>query len=314
MSEHSDMARVLRHWFEEGPSTMPDRVVDVIADRIGRERQRPAWRLLKRPYNMNTIFKVGAALAAVLVVAVVGWNLLPGGSPGIGGPVSPSPSPSVTPSVAPASAATPPWDSISTRSPCGLLGCGGPLTAGTYASKAFQPAVSYTLTDRWVNLRDWPEFFQLYPDTLASRALAAADKYPPYILILPGPTKVSPSAPCAGEGTVSDEVEVDAAGFTDFMASRQRLAVSEPVSLTLSELTGRQVDVGFKPGWTGCLPGTPIGMTHVQADRFRFIVLDTPDGKSLLIAVWSPTDFDTFLAAAMPVVQSFQFATRPSPS
>jgi len=98
------------------------------------------------------------------------------------------------------------------------------------------------------------------------------------------------------------------------MASRQRLAVSEPVSLTLSELTGRQVDVGFKPGWTGCLPGTPIGMTHVQADRFRFIVLDTPDGKSLLIAVWSPTDFDTFLAAAMPVVQSFQFATRPSPS
>jgi hypothetical protein len=314
MNERSDMDRVLSRWFEDGPSTMPDRVVDVVADRIARQRQRPAWRLLWRPYKMNTIIKVGAALAAVLVVAVIGWNLRPGGSPGIGGPVSPSPSPSVTPSIAPAATASPPWDSISTRSPCGLLGCGGPLTAGTYASKAFQPAVSYTLTDRWVNLRDWPEFFQLYPDTLANRQLAAADEYPPYILILPGPTKVSPSAPCPGEGTASDLAEVDAAGFTEFLASRQHLSVAEPVSVTLSGLAGRQVDVGFKPGWTGCLPGTPIGMTHAQTDGFRFIVLDTPDGKSLLISVWSPTDFDTFVAAAMPVVQSFQFATGPSPS
>lgn len=314
MNERSDLDRVLRHWFDDGPSTMPDRVVDVVADRIGRQRQRPAWRLLWRPYEMNTIIKVGAALAAVLVVAVVGWNLLPAGTPSIGGPGSPSPSPSVSQSVAPTATATPPWDSISTRAPCGELGCGGPLTAGTYASKALQPAVSYTLTDPWVNLRDWPVFFQLYPDTLANRALAASDKYAPYILILPGPTKVSPSAACAGEGTISDEVEVDAAGFTDFMASRQHLSVSEPVSVTISGLTGRQVDVGFKPGWTGCLPGTPIGMTHAQTDRFRFIVLDTPDGKSLLITLWSPTDFDTFLAAAMPVVQSFEFATTPIPS
>ena len=31
MNERSDMDRVLRHWFADGPSEMPDRVVETVA-------------------------------------------------------------------------------------------------------------------------------------------------------------------------------------------------------------------------------------------------------------------------------------------
>jgi hypothetical protein len=192
---------------------------------------------------------------------------------------------------------------------CGLFGCGGPQTAGTYASKALNPPVTYTLTTKWVNLRDWGEFFQLYPDTLANRALAARGEYAPYILILPGPTMVSPSAACQEEITTRppDEVEVDAAGFAEYLASREHLLAAERIAVTLSGLTGQQIDVGLETGWTGCLPGTPFGRTTLQTDRLRYVVLDTPDGDSLMISLWAPTKFDSFLAEAMPIVESFEF-------
>jgi hypothetical protein len=91
MNQRSDIDRLLRHWMDDGPSTMPDRVVDVVADRISVQRQLRSWRLLRR-LPMNPLFKLGAAAAAALVVAVIGWNLLRGPI-GPGGEASPTPSP-----------------------------------------------------------------------------------------------------------------------------------------------------------------------------------------------------------------------------
>ena len=39
-AERSDFDRALRTWFEDGPTVMSDRVVDIIADRIARQPQR----------------------------------------------------------------------------------------------------------------------------------------------------------------------------------------------------------------------------------------------------------------------------------
>ena len=75
MNERSDMSRVLRHWFDEGPSTMPDRVVDVVADRIGRQRQRPARRFDWRPAPMSLNLRIAAAVAAVAALGLVGATL-----------------------------------------------------------------------------------------------------------------------------------------------------------------------------------------------------------------------------------------------
>ena len=86
MNERPDIDRVLGHWFEDGPTAMPDRVVDVVARRIRLRPQRRSWRLLRRS-PMRTPIAYGLAAAAVLVVAVVGFNLLPK-SPSVGGPLA----------------------------------------------------------------------------------------------------------------------------------------------------------------------------------------------------------------------------------
>ena len=45
MTQQRDIERLLDHWFADGSSVAPDRVIDVVADRIERQPQRPAWRL-----------------------------------------------------------------------------------------------------------------------------------------------------------------------------------------------------------------------------------------------------------------------------
>jgi hypothetical protein len=113
MTQQRDIERLLDQWLSDGPDQAPDRVVDIVADRIERQSQRPAWRLQRRPYSMNAYAKFVVAAAAVLVVAVVGYNLLPGRSAGVGGPASsPSPTsfPASSPSASPAAAAGVPVD------------------------------------------------------------------------------------------------------------------------------------------------------------------------------------------------------------
>ncbi len=114
MKQRSDIDRVLQVWMADGPTAIPDRVVDVVAARIGVQRQRRAWPFQRR-VPMNPLFKLGAAAAAVLVIAVVGYSLLPGQA-GPGGPstplptASPSAAPTLTPSATPdATAKTTTW-------------------------------------------------------------------------------------------------------------------------------------------------------------------------------------------------------------
>ncbi len=100
MTHERDIDRLLDHWFSDGPTVAPDRVLDVVADRIGRQSQRPAWRLDWRHLRMNTTLKLATAIAAVAIVAILGYNLLPGSSGGVGGP-GPTPSPTPTPPALP---------------------------------------------------------------------------------------------------------------------------------------------------------------------------------------------------------------------
>jgi Tol biopolymer transport system component len=109
MTEHSDISRVLRHWFDDGPSTMPDRVVDVVADRIGRQPQRPTRRLprTRRPASVNA--RIAAAVAAIVigglglgVLAQLSRESIASQPPGTTGP------PSLLPTASPSAAATEP--------------------------------------------------------------------------------------------------------------------------------------------------------------------------------------------------------------
>jgi hypothetical protein len=110
MKTQRDIERILDQWFSDGPTVVPDRVIDVATDRIERQSQRPAWRLDWRQLAMNRTFMMATAVAAIAIVAILGYNLLPAGLAGVGGAGStPTPSPSPIPIV------------------------DGPLAAGTYA-------------------------------------------------------------------------------------------------------------------------------------------------------------------------------------
>src|SRR6186713_2211924 len=144
MNEHTDIERVLERWFDDGPSRMPDRVAVVVAERIDRQRQRRPWRLPWRLRTMNLPIKIGAAVAAVLILAVAAWNLMPGPSTSVGGPTlspsppasaAPSPAASSSPSTAPsASAAFPAW-----FTPSELPTGAGILPAGTSTTRSYKP-------------------------------------------------------------------------------------------------------------------------------------------------------------------------------
>jgi hypothetical protein len=124
MNERSDIDRVLRHWFEDGPSTMPDRIVDVVAHRISIRAQRRSWRLLGRS-SMSPMLKWGSAAAAVVVLAVIGYNLLPGRS-GPGTPTT-APTPTQIPTATPIPSAPPDITD-------------GIVAAGTYRLRPFASA------------------------------------------------------------------------------------------------------------------------------------------------------------------------------
>lgn len=100
MNQPRDIEHLLDQWFADGSSVAPDRVIDIVADRIERQPQRPSWRLDWRHLTMNTTYKLATAIVAIAIIGVIGYNLLPGRSTGVGGP-APTASPTATPIATP---------------------------------------------------------------------------------------------------------------------------------------------------------------------------------------------------------------------
>ncbi len=116
MNRTPDVELVLREYLADDGLTARDYVLDVVEERIGRQRQQRVWPFPGRT-TMNTQVKLIAALAAAVVLAVVGYNLLLG----VSGPGSPTAAP--TPTVAPTPTA------VSVRD---VPGSGGRLDPGQW--------------------------------------------------------------------------------------------------------------------------------------------------------------------------------------
>lgn len=95
MSTDRETTRVVRSWLEEGVTRLPDRVLDAVLDRVPTTPQRRSGWSAWRSYRMHTYAKLAAAAAAAIVVAFVGYRLLPGNG-GVGGQPTVAPSPSPT--------------------------------------------------------------------------------------------------------------------------------------------------------------------------------------------------------------------------
>ena len=303
MKHRSDIDRVLKVWMDDGPTAIPDRVVDVVAARIGVQRQRRTWPFPRRT-NVNTPIKLIAALAAVLVVAVVGYNLLPGRT----GPGSPTTAPTTAPTSTPqptaavtaapsAGVACPQW--LTT----GCSGGAGSLSAGSHATRAFRPGFTFTVPAGWVNEHDESGYYSLFADTPANQAEYARSEGVAQSMAIG--LQSSPYFFC---DAVENHSGPTAAEIVAHVVANEVLATTGVVDVTIGGLTGKQFDVRLGPKWTGTCPGDPPGL-DLADNRVRVILLDAPGRGVLSLFVGSAhsADHEAFLAEAMPIVESFQF-------
>lgn len=124
MNDRSDIGPLLGAWFQEGPSVMPDHVIDVVASGIARQPQRRARRLPQWRLSMNFTAKLVAAAAAVVLLVFAGWNVFTGPRSGTGGPgPTATATPDSTPSPTPVPS-DPRWPAAN-----------GPLGPGSYVTR-----------------------------------------------------------------------------------------------------------------------------------------------------------------------------------
>jgi hypothetical protein len=93
-TERDPGTRIVLSWLREDTHENAERVLLHALDEVDTTPQRRSWWPAWRISDMNKLALTTAAAAAVLVIAVVGFNLLPG--LGVGGPnATPSPSPAL---------------------------------------------------------------------------------------------------------------------------------------------------------------------------------------------------------------------------
>jgi hypothetical protein len=95
-TESDPRTRIVLSWLREETHENAERVLLRALDEVDATPQRRSWWPAWRTNRMNTYAKLIAAAAAVLVVAVVGYQFLPG-SGGVGSQptIAPSPSPAL---------------------------------------------------------------------------------------------------------------------------------------------------------------------------------------------------------------------------
>jgi hypothetical protein len=284
MTSDGDIERLVGHWLDDGPTRMPDRVIDVMADRIERQRQRPAWRLLLKDLTMQSPFRAAAIVAAVLVIAVGAIVILrPSSSNGPGG-------------VGPPSAAPP------SASP----------TASSIASRQFRPAVRVDAPFGWTVNED-ARTFNLVPGDGVSVAGAA-------IGLMSGPFATFKDHSCNDQAPAAVGTSVSAALAS--LTGDPRVVATAPQTITIDGRAGQMVDLRVAPTWTGTcdwsagkgaviiVSATTTGPAFGTggSGRDRYIFLDV-GGSVVAIDLGTPTDADheAFLAEAMPIVESIRF-------
>lgn len=135
MTAQRDPERLIRAVLDEGPTELPDRAYEALRAQIDQTRQRVVigpW----RESQLLNFTRTALVATAVVVVAVVGYNLLPGRAV-VGGPEPPTtPVASASPAASPAAVS-----SAATATPLASpaeLGR-GELEAGTFFVRPFQP-------------------------------------------------------------------------------------------------------------------------------------------------------------------------------
>jgi hypothetical protein len=243
---------------------------------------------------------VGIACAIVLVVGSVG--LIRSSAPATipGGEGQPTGLPGTTSGETTGASAGPCFDSQD--GPPSQV-CLGPLGEGTYTSLRFAPALTFTVPAGWNNPWDERDAFILWTPGWS----------PDNTLIMEPGLHVRRD-PRPDGGCVDATVGTSAIELTTWVANHPAIVAGAPSPVEVGGLTGHQLDVSLADTWRESCPDGPgavwlfDGIYLRDPNRYpgfatwRLILLDLPDGGSVLIAI-DGTQVDV----AMPVVNSFVF-------
>ncbi len=185
------------------------------------------------------------------------------------------------------------------------------LPAGTYTSKAFQPAVTYTLPAGWDNPDDSATYFRIRP---AGSEIVGIDLFRDPLAASQDPACPETAQPGVGGSSLQ---------LATWIRSLPGLVVSEPKLVEVGGLRGTQLDVGLKDGWKESCPfanGSPtvplfVGSKGeyrwivVGSERLRLDLLDVPGGGTVVVDIdaFDGSLIDQLIAAATPIVESMRF-------
>jgi hypothetical protein len=181
--------------------------------------------------------------------------------------------------------------------------CLGPLEEGTYTSQRFEPALTFTVPAGWNN--PW--------DTRGAFTLWTPGWSPGNTLFMEPGLQVDRD-PRPGDGCVDATVGTSAIELATWVANHPAIVGGAPSPVEVGGLTGYQLDVSLADTWRESCPDGPKAVwlfgdiylrdpnKYPEHATKRLILLDLPDGGSVLIAI-DGTQVD----AAMPVVRSFTF-------
>lgn len=201
----------------------------------------------------------------------------------------------------------------------------GAIAPGRHVANLFRPfggdtsgRLAYTVPTGWVaQVESGTLFFISGHDQSAPPLVTVWSSVVPY---------VDPS--CGGSPVDGASTPTSIAAW---LKVRPGLVVTKPTPVTIGGLTGVQVDLSVAPEWDGiCSLGqsgaqAPVRATDIYTLHIvgsddnlslagqtaeRYILLDRGDGQVLLINVEVPdkATWDAVMAAAMPIIESFEFA------
>ena len=214
--------------------------------------------------------------------------------------------------------------------------CLGDVDAGTYKSQYITPrldagavaewapdfgALTYTVPAGWANSADFPEQFKLKPTADFALDRAGSPDGLHEIELHWQYAANAQNAGCTSEELTSVPRTVD--GLVGWIRALPSLDAGAPSEITIHGLHGRWLDVGLSPSWKTSCPGEtqPIAVFLTEAGnagdtyaivgnaRVRLIFLDLGAGDILMVDVLSanPARFDSLVAQAMPIIESFIF-------
>ena len=264
MNARRDPERLIHAFLMEGQTELADPVYDAVRANIEKKRQRVVigpWRVP----DMSKFVPYALGVAAVVAVAVVGLNLLPGSQTGAGGPPPPA-SPSAPPSsLSPSPSPTPePTASLVTHAltPFGPAGFDDPDPRAASITFTFDAPTSWEPFEKigvWINGNGPPDgadlmFFRgggLHSDPCLTEEEAEAEADVPV-----GPT-------------VDDLVTA--------LVDHPSLDVTSPVDVTLAGYSGKYLNLQIPDNISACDTYKPMDGHHYAQgpdQRWHMWVLD----------------------------------------